>query len=83
MPDKTAAALNRAAARAFKPIPARMRNTLALDNDKEFTAHRSLPQTLATGLSNSACLKKYRLIRSSKNSVTKSLIKSIIGLVKF
>jgi IS30 family transposase len=47
MPDKTAATLNRAAIRAFKPIPAPMRNTLTLDNGKEFSAHKSLSQALA------------------------------------
>jgi IS30 family transposase len=46
MPDKTAAALNRAAVRAFKPIPEGMRNTLTLDNGKEFAAHKSLSQAL-------------------------------------
>jgi IS30 family transposase len=46
MPDKTAASLNKAALRAFNPIPARMRNTLTLDNGKEFSAHKSLSQTL-------------------------------------
>jgi IS30 family transposase len=46
MPDKTAAALNRAAVRAFKPIPGGMRNTLTLDNGKEFAAHKSLSQAL-------------------------------------
>jgi IS30 family transposase len=38
LPDKTAAALNHAAIRAFKPIPAQMRKTLTLDNGKEFAA---------------------------------------------
>jgi IS30 family transposase len=46
MPDKTAAALNRAAICAFKPIPALMRNTLTLDNGKEFAAHKELSQVL-------------------------------------
>jgi IS30 family transposase len=46
MPDKTAATLNRAAVRAFKPIPGEMRNTLTLDNGKEFAAHKSLSQAL-------------------------------------
>jgi IS30 family transposase len=46
MPDKTAAALNRVAVRAFKPIPGGMRNTLTLDNGKEFAAHKSLSQAL-------------------------------------
>jgi IS30 family transposase len=32
---------------AFKPIPASMRNTLALDNGKEFAAHKSLSEALA------------------------------------
>jgi IS30 family transposase len=44
MPDKTAATLNRAAVRAFKPVPVPMRNTLTLDNGKEFTAHKCLSQ---------------------------------------
>jgi IS30 family transposase len=42
MPDKTAATLNKAAVRAFKPVPAPMRNTLTLDNGKEFAAHKEL-----------------------------------------
>jgi IS30 family transposase len=42
MPDKTAAALNRSAVRAFKPISDQMRNALTLDNGKEFAAHKSL-----------------------------------------
>jgi IS30 family transposase len=46
LPDKTAASLNRAAARAFGPVPARLRNTLALDNGKEFAAHGSLSPAL-------------------------------------
>jgi hypothetical protein len=44
MPDKTAAALNKAAVRAFKPIPAPMRNTLTPDNGKECAAHKALSQ---------------------------------------
>jgi IS30 family transposase len=47
LPDKTAAALNKAAIRAFKPIPAPMRNTLTLDNGKEFAVHKSLSRDLA------------------------------------
>jgi IS30 family transposase len=47
MPDKTAAALNRAAIRTFKPISAQMLNTLTLDNGKEFAAHKALLQALA------------------------------------
>jgi IS30 family transposase len=46
MPDKTATILNKAAIRALKPISASMRNTLTLDNGKEFTAHKSLSQAL-------------------------------------
>jgi IS30 family transposase len=46
MPDKSAATLNKAAVRAFRPIPADMRNTLTLDNGKEFAAHKSLSQAL-------------------------------------
>jgi IS30 family transposase len=46
MPDKTAAALNKAALRAFMPIPAPMRNPLTLDNGKEFSAHKSLSHAL-------------------------------------
>jgi IS30 family transposase len=50
MPDKAAATLNRAAVRAFKPIPGGMRNTLTLDNDKEFAAHKSLSQALGVDI---------------------------------
>jgi IS30 family transposase len=39
--------LNKAAVRAFKPIPAGMRNTLTLDNGKEFAAHKDLSHALA------------------------------------
>jgi IS30 family transposase len=46
MPDKTAVTLNKAAVRAFKPIPSQMRNTLTLDNGKEFAAHKRLSQAL-------------------------------------
>jgi IS30 family transposase len=46
IPDKSAATLNKAAVRAFKPIPARMRNTLTVDNGKEFATHKSLSQAL-------------------------------------
>jgi IS30 family transposase len=42
MPDKSAETVNKAAVRAFKPIPAGMRNTLTLDNGKEFAAHKDL-----------------------------------------
>ena len=47
MPDKAAATLNKAAIRAFKPISAHLRNTLTLDNGKEFAAHKALSQALA------------------------------------
>jgi IS30 family transposase len=46
MPDKAAATLNKAAVRAFKPIPPQMWNTLTPDNGKEFAAHKELSQTL-------------------------------------
>jgi IS30 family transposase len=47
MPDKSATTLNKAAVRAFKPIPARMRTPLTADNGKEFAAHKGLFQALA------------------------------------
>jgi IS30 family transposase len=50
MPDKSAATLNRAALRAFKPIPDQMRNTLTLDNGKEFAGHKSLSQALGINI---------------------------------
>jgi IS30 family transposase len=46
MADKSAATLNKAAVRAFKLIPAHMRNTLTLDSGKEFAGHKSLSQAL-------------------------------------
>jgi IS30 family transposase len=51
MPDKRVARLNKAAVRAFKPIPAHLRNTLTLDNGKEFVGHKSLSQTLGIDIS--------------------------------
>ena len=103
MPNKTADTLNKAAIRAFRRIPSEARNTLTVDNGKEFAAHAGLSQALSidiflriritrgsgaltnipTGSSGSICLKKYRLIPLLKNSLTKSLPKSIIGLVRF
>jgi IS30 family transposase len=47
MPDKKADTLNKAALRAFRGIPPEVRNTLTLDNGKEFAAHGSLSQTLS------------------------------------
>jgi IS30 family transposase len=46
MPDKREATLKLAAVRAFKPIPADMRNTLTVDKGKEFAGHKSLSQAL-------------------------------------
>jgi IS30 family transposase len=51
MPDKRAVTLNNTAVRAFKPIPAAMRNTLTPDKGKEFAAHKSLSQTLGIDIS--------------------------------
>jgi IS30 family transposase len=47
MPDKTAATLNKAAVRAFRGIPTEARNTLTVDNGKEFAAHAGLSQALS------------------------------------
>jgi IS30 family transposase len=47
MPDKRADTLNKAAVRAFRGIPAGARNTLTLDNGKEFAGHRRLSEALA------------------------------------
>jgi IS30 family transposase len=47
MPDKTAATLNKTAVRAFRRIPAEARNTLTVDNGKEFAAHADLSQALS------------------------------------
>jgi IS30 family transposase len=47
IPDKRATTVNKAAIRAFKPILAPMRNTLTLDNGKEFAAHKSPSRALA------------------------------------
>jgi hypothetical protein len=42
MPDKTALAPNKATVRAFRPVPQELRNTLTVDNGKEFAAHMAL-----------------------------------------
>jgi IS30 family transposase len=47
MPDKSATTLNKAAIRAFKPLPAPMQNTLTRDKGKEFAAHKNLSRALA------------------------------------
>ena len=46
MPNKMALTLNKAAIRAFRPIPAQMMTTLTLDNGKEFAAHQALSEAL-------------------------------------
>ncbi|MHB9296077.1 putative transposase, IS30 family [Pillotina sp. SPG140] len=46
MPNKMAVTLNKAAIRAFRPIPKDQRKTLTLDNGKEFTAHKDLADAL-------------------------------------
>jgi IS30 family transposase len=50
MPDKSARTLNKAAVRAFRGIPAAARNTLTVDNGKEFAAHAGLSKALTTGI---------------------------------
>jgi IS30 family transposase len=47
MSDKTATALNKAAVSAFRGIPLDARNTLTLDNGKEFAAHTGWPEVLS------------------------------------
>jgi IS30 family transposase len=47
MLDKTALTLNKAAVRAFSPAPPELRNTLTVDNGKEFAAHMALSQALS------------------------------------
>jgi IS30 family transposase len=47
MADKSAFTLNKAAIRAFRGIPVEARNTLAVDNGKEFAAHAGLSKVLS------------------------------------
>jgi IS30 family transposase len=47
MPNKRAETLNKAAVRAFRGIAPEERNTLTLDNGKEFAAHSSLAEALS------------------------------------
>jgi IS30 family transposase len=75
MPDKTAAALNRAALRAFKPIPAQLRNTLTPGNGKEFTAHKSLSQYPGTGI---CFAHPYRSWERGLNEHTNGLIRQYL-----
>jgi IS30 family transposase len=44
MPDKTAATLNQAVIHAFRGIPLEARNTLTVDNGKEFAAYTGLSE---------------------------------------
>ena len=46
MPNKMALTLNKAALRAFRPIPAQKMTTLTLNNGKEFAAHKALSEAL-------------------------------------
>jgi IS30 family transposase len=75
MPDKRAETLNRAAVRAFKPIPARMRNTLTVDKDKEFAAHKSLSHTLGIAV---YFARPYRSWERGHNEHTNGLIRQYL-----
>jgi IS30 family transposase len=91
--------LNKAAVRAFKPIPAQVRNTLTVDNGKEFAAHKSLSQAFGLDI---YFAHPYHLWERGLNEHTNGLIrqylpkkypliplrknsltKSIIGLARF
>lgn len=50
MPNRTAEALNRAAAVAFKAIPASIRHTLTVDNGKEFSGFKAIEEALGLGV---------------------------------
>jgi IS30 family transposase len=75
MPDKTAAILNKAAVRAFKPVPAPMRNTLTLNNGKEFAAHKELSQTLEIDI---CFARPYHSWERGLNEHTNGLIKQYL-----
>jgi IS30 family transposase len=75
MPDKSAVTLNKAAVRAFKPIPAYMRNTLTVDNGKEFAAHKSLAQALGIDIS---FVRPYRSWERGLNEHTNGLIRQYL-----
>jgi IS30 family transposase len=75
MPDKGAATLNRAAVRAFKPIPEGMRNTLTLDNGKEFAAHKELSQALGLDI---CFARPYRSWERGLNQHTNGLIRQYL-----
>ena len=46
MPDGTSASLNSAKERAFRPVPPELRQTLTVDNGKEFAGHERLSARL-------------------------------------
>jgi IS30 family transposase len=50
MPNKMALTLNKAAIRAFRPIPSELIKTLTLDNGKEFAAHKALSEAIAADI---------------------------------
>jgi IS30 family transposase len=76
MPDnKWAATLNRAAVRAFKPIPEGMRNTMTLDNGKEFAAHKELSQALGIDV---CFVHPYRSCKRGLNEHTNGLIRQYL-----
>jgi IS30 family transposase len=75
MPDKAAGTLNRAAVRAFKPIPGGMRNTLTLDNGKEFAAHKGLSQALGLDI---CFAHPYRSWERGLNEHTNGLIRQYL-----
>jgi IS30 family transposase len=75
MPDKRAEKLNRAAVHAFRPVPARMRNTLTVDNGKEFAAHKNLLQTLGIAI---CFARPYRSWERGLNGHTSGLIRQYL-----
>ncbi|MDR0557598.1 MAG: IS30 family transposase, partial [Treponema sp.] len=50
MPNKAAAALNRAAIRAFNPVPDDFIKTITFDNGKEFSGRKALAAALGCGI---------------------------------
>lgn len=75
MPDKTPGALNAAAIAAFTGIPKCKRNTLTVDNGKEFTRFKELQRAITTSV---YFAEPYRSCQRAINENTNGLLRQFL-----
>ncbi|MDR0708201.1 MAG: hypothetical protein LBF60_10095 [Treponema sp.] len=81
MPDKVAAALNKSAVRDFKATPPQKRNTLTLDNGKEFAGHKSLSQALGLNEHTNGLIRQYPPKKIPFDTLTQKELDKIVDKI--